>query len=614
MRILKCIFAILLFINTNLLAQERTDHERKMKWFSNAKLGIFIHWGIYSVNGISESWSFFNNYISHDAYMKQLNGFNAQKYNPQEWVNLIQESGAKYAVITTKHHDGVALWDSKMPQAVTTVNHSAAKKDLITPFVKHLKQAGLKTGLYFSLPDWSNPDYDVFTRERKRYDINKEPKKWDAFLNYYHNQLKELSTQYNPDLLWFDGDWEHTAQEWQTDKVRSLLKAKNQNIIINSRLDKHGDYETPEQGIPVFKPNNRYWELCYTMNDSWGYQPYDNHYKSSNMIIRTLVDCISMGGNLLLDIGPKPDGTIAPEQLKIMKDLGRWTKKHAEGIYETQAGIPDGHFEGKTALSKNKDILYLYVDYKTKNGIVLTGIKSKINKVEILGNGASVNIKKLNETDYILHVNESDFDKDVTVIKVSLNQAIQLSEEKQQAISVETLFAKTQQVDMVNYNLSKLSSDLNSGTNIFKNTNLVADGLGFKSGVKNFNPTVNDWVIKNAEALYQTKAGIPAGHYSGNTVLSADNQTLYLFVEGQPTGPIAIKGLVNNISRIRIVGDGTMLSHEIYNKLYWSKIPGAVYIDIPKDKLDKQLTVIALLLDGPVKLYREKVGAIESNL
>ncbi|RZL46654.1 MAG: alpha-L-fucosidase, partial [Pedobacter sp.] len=143
---------------------------------------------------------------------------------------------------------------------------------------------------------------------------------------------------------------------------------------------------------------------------------------------------------------------------------------------------------------------------------------------------------------------------------------------------------------------------------------LVADGLGFKSGVKNFNPTVNDWVIKNAEALYQTKAGIPAGHYSGNTVLSADNQTLYLFVEGQPTGPIAIKGLVNNISRIRIVGDGTMLSHEIYNKLYWSKIPGAVYIDIPKDKLDKQLTVIALLLDGPVKLYREKVGAIESNL
>jgi len=379
-------------------------------------------------------------------------------------------------------------------------------------------------------------------------------------------------------------------------------------------LDKQGDYETPEQGIPVVKPAGKYWELCYTMNDSWGYQPYDQHYKSSNMIIRTLVDCISMGGNLLLDIGPKADGTIAPEQVNILKDLGRWTNKHAEAIYGTEAGIRDGHFEGKTALSKNKDILYLYVDYKTKNGILLTGIKSKINKVEIVGNGTSVNIKKIKDTDYILNVNESDFDKDVTVIKVSLNEAIHLSEEKQQAISLETLFAATQQADVSNYNLSKLSSDLNSGTNIFKNTNLLADGLGFKSGIKNFNPTVNEWVIKNAEVLYKTIQGVPDGHYTGNTTLSADKQTLYLFVKGQPTGPIAIKGLVNNISRIRIVGEGTMLGHTIYNKLYWSKIPGIVYIDIPKDKLDTQLTVIAVLLDGPIKLYREKVGAIESNL
>lgn len=185
MRILKCIFALLLYLNTNLLAQERTDQEYKMEWFSNAKLGIFIHWGIYSVNGISESWSFFNNYINHDTYMKQLAGFGAENYHPQEWVNLIKESGAKYAVITTKHHDGVALWDSEAVKATTTLNHSVAKRDLITPFVSELQKSGLKTGLYFSLPDWSYPDYDIFTRERKRYDINKEPKRWDTFVNYY---------------------------------------------------------------------------------------------------------------------------------------------------------------------------------------------------------------------------------------------------------------------------------------------------------------------------------------------------------------------------------------------------------------------------------------------
>jgi alpha-L-fucosidase len=614
MRYLK-FFIILfsLFINCKLSAQQKIS-DQKMQWFADAKLGIFIHWGIYSVNGISESWSFFNNYINHDAYMKQLDGFTAAKYKPEEWVNLIKESGAKYAVITTKHHDGVALWDSKAPLATTTLKNSAAKKDLITPFVAELKKSGLKTGLYFSLPDWSYPDYDGFTRDRKRYDYKQDPVRFKKFQNYFQGQLNELSAKYNPDLVWFDGDWEHSGEEWQAKNILSNLRKVNQNIIINSRLNGHGDYDTPEQGVPVVKPGSPEWELCYTMNDSWGYQPYDNHYKSSNMIIRTLVDCISMGGNLLLDIGPKADGTIAPEQVKILKDLGRWTKKHSEAVYGTQAGLPDGYFVGKTALSKNKTVLYLYLDYKTKNGILLNGIKSKINKVELIGNKTPINTVKLNETDYFLDVNESDFDNDVTVLKVFLNEPIQLSKEKQQTISLETLFAASQHLDLTNYNLRKLSYDLNSGVNIFQNTNLTADGFEFKSGIKNVNPKVNNWVIKNAEALYKTTGGIPAGHYQGNTALSADKQTLYLFVEGTPTGPIAIKGLKNNISRIRIVGEGTMLPHEIYNKLYWSKIPGIVYIPVPKDKLDPELTVIAVLLDSPIDLYREKVGAIESNL
>ncbi|RNL51102.1 alpha-L-fucosidase [Pedobacter jejuensis] len=613
MRILKLLLSILILTqSTNIFAQKTPAINQKMQWFADAKLGIFIHWGIYSVNGISESWAFYNNYINHDAYMKQLNGFTAEKYNPQEWVNLIKESGAKYAVITTKHHDGVSLWDTKAAKATTAINNSAAKKDLISPFVEDLKKAGLKTGLYFSLPDWSYPDYDIFTRDRKRYDFKAEPKRWNNFLNYYQTQLKELSTQYKPDLVWFDGDWEHTAKEWQTDKVRAILKNNNPNIIINSRLDENGDYETPEQGVPVVKPESKYWELCYTMNDSWGYQPYDNHYKSSNMIIRTLVDCISMGGNLLLDIGPKADGTIAPQQVKILKDLGRWTKKHAEAIYETQAGIPSTHFVGKTSLSKNKDVLYLYIDYKTANGLLLSGIKSKINKVEIVGNKAPVKIVKLNETDYLLDLNESAFDNDVTVLKVSLNEPIELSDEKLKSISMETLFSSKEESTPIN--LRKLAADLNNGINLFQSTNLVADGLGFKSGVENGNQDINDWVIKHAEALYKTTTGIPAGHYQGKTVLSADKQTLYLFVEGKPTGPIAIKGLKNNISRIRIVGEGTMLPHEIYNKLYWSKIPGIVYIPVPEDKLDKQLTIIAVLLDAPIDLYREKVGAIESNM
>ena len=604
---------ILLLFGSNVNAQQKADLN-KMQWFADAKLGVFIHWGIYSVNGISESWAFYNNYINHENYMKQLSGFNATKYNPQDWVNLIKESGAKYAVITTKHHDGISLWNTKAPKATTTLNNSAAKKDLISPFVTELKKSGLKTGLYFSLPDWSYADYDVFTRERKRYDSKADLQRWNRYLNYYQSQLKELSSQYNPDLLWFDGDWEHTPEEWQSDKVHSLLKVKNPNIIINSRLDKHGDYDTPEQGVPVVKPNAKYWELCYTMNDSWGFQPYDNHYKSSNMIIRTLVDCISMGGNLLLDIGPKADGTIAPEQVKILKDLGRWTNKHSEAIYETQAGIADGHVNAKTALSKDKKQLYIYVDFKTTKGIVLKGIKSTIKKVEIIGSKAEVKSTKFNDTDYIFDVKENDFDNDVTVIKVSFNEEIQLSDKKENPLSLQALFEITHAMDFTNLNFRTLAGDINNGVNIFNSTNLMADGVGFKSGIQNAKNSVNAWVVKNAEALYKTTSGIPFGHYTGNTALSADKQTLYLFVEGTPTGPIAIKGLKNNISRIRVVGEGTMLSHEIYNKLYWSKVPGIIYIDIPKDKLDRQLTVIAVLLDGPIDLYREKVGAIESNL
>lgn len=604
---------ILLLFGSNVNAQQKADLN-KMQWFADAKLGVFIHWGIYSVNGISESWAFYNNYINHENYMKQLSGFTATKYNPQDWVNLIKESGAKYAVITTKHHDGISLWDTKAPKATTTLNNSAAKKDLISPFVTELKKSGLKTGLYFSLPDWSYADYDVFTRERKRYDSKADLQRWNRYLNYYQSQLKELSSQYNPDLLWFDGDWEHTPEEWQSDKVHSLLKVKNPNIIINSRLDKHGDYDTPEQGVPVVKPNAKYWELCYTMNDSWGFQPYDKHYKSSNMIIRTLVDCISMGGNLLLDIGPKADGTIAPEQVKILKDLGRWTNKHSEAIYETQAGIADGHVNAKTALSKDKKQLYIYVDFKTTKGIVLKGIKSTIKKVEIIGSKAEVKSTKFNDTDYIFDVKENDFDNDVTVIKVSFNEEIQLSDKKENPLSLQALFEITHAMDFTNLNFRTLAGDINNGVNIFNSTNLMADGVGFKSGIQNAKNSVNAWVVKNAEALYKTTSGIPFGHYTGNTALSADKQTLYLFVEGTPTGPIAIKGLKNNISRIRVVGEGTMLSHEIYNKLYWSKVPGIIYIDIPKDKLDRQLTVIAVLLDGPIDLYREKVGAIESNL
>ncbi|MDE5429570.1 alpha-L-fucosidase [Elizabethkingia meningoseptica] len=592
--------------------EKKADESAKMQWFQDAKLGVFIHWGIYSVNGISESWAFFNNYINHDNYMNQLNGFNASRYNPDEWTKLIKEAGAQYSVITTRHHDGISLWDSKADKAITTFKDAAAKENLIAPFVSGLKKAGIKTGLYYSLPDWSHPYYDVNTRTKKRYEIAQDPTRWKNYVKYYQTQLNELSAQYKPDLIWFDGDWEHSSAEWQAPQTLANLRKYNPDIIINSRLNNHGDYETPEQGIPVVAPQSKYWELCYTMNDSWGYQPFDRNYKTPNMIVRTLADVISMGGNLLIDIGPKADGSIPAEQVKILENLGRWTKKYSEAIYTTRQGLPFANYRGKSALSKDGKKLFLYLE-EAKDFTKIYGLTTAPVSARIIGDtNAKVNYTQDKNGNLTLNFTNAQFDKDVTVVQLNFNEPVKYTDKIIDApISLKAQLENSNAKDAA----YEIASQLHKGNNLLAQSGITPDGMDMKIKTSSkTNPEVLNWISKNAEALYDTGAGLPNGHYSGMSALSKDRQTLYLFVEGTPTGPIALKGLKNNISRIRIAGEGSIIPHHIYNKLYWSAVPGIVYIDVPKERLDKSLTVIAVLLDKPVELYREKIGAVESNL
>jgi alpha-L-fucosidase len=422
-------------------ATNDSTKENRMEWFGHAKLGIFIHWGIYAVNGVSESWSFYNKYIPYDKYMEQAKHFTASKYQPKEWVDLIKQSGAQYTVITTKHHDGMALWDTKAGQ-LSMKKCTPAGRDLITPFANEVRRQGLKLGLYYSLLDWSHPDYPNKTKTETRY--KDDPQRWMKFVKFDFAQLSELSKTFNPDLFWFDGDWEQTAEAWHSKEIVDLLRSRNANVIINSRIQGYGDYATPEQGIPIIRPKDKYWELCMTINDSWGYQPTDTNFKSSFILLRTFVDCLSMGGNLLLDIGPREDGTIPAEEVNVLKEFGRWTSKHKEAVYDTRAGIPNEYFQGYTTLNKAGDILYLYLPYK-------------------------------------------------------------------------------------------------------------------------------------------------------------------------PNGPIEVKGLVNNVNRVWVVGNGAMLNYKVYNKNYWSAVPGNLYIDVPDHVLDPAITVIAVLLDGPIKLYRGAGQVIEQN-
>jgi alpha-L-fucosidase len=376
---------ILVLAGTSTRADE-TPAEDHLSWFRDARLGIFIHWGIYAVDGIDESWSFFNGYVSYDDYMAQLDGFTAEHYEPKEWAKLIEQSGARYAVLTTKHHDGVALWDTEQSE-LSTVQATPAARDLVGPFVKALRKRDLRVGLYYSHLDWSHPDYPVFTRSQKRYE--EDPDRWDRFLRFREAQLHELATRFAPDLLWFDGDWEFNAEQWQSAALADSLRAWQPGVILNSRINGYGDYATPEQGLPVTPPEGA-WELCLTMNDSWGFQDNDHNYKTPYQIVRVFADVLAGGGNLLLDIGPRADGTIVQEQVDVLQELGRWTKAHGEAIYGTRAGIPAGHFYGPTTLSADQRILYLFLPHTPDGPVVVKGLKNHVDRIRIVGNGTKL--------------------------------------------------------------------------------------------------------------------------------------------------------------------------------------------------------------------------------
>lgn len=389
MKNLKLIILILFLFSNQVIGQEtKLTKKERLEWFQDAKLGIFIHWGLYGVKGIGESWSMYHKKISYENYMAQGKEFTAQNYNPEKWAKLFKKIGARYAVLTTKHHDGVALWDTKLSH-VNVKEKTMAKRDLVAPYVTALRNEGLKVGLYYSLCDWSHPDYKVvFSRPNTKKDYPQKGQKnlseWQRFVKFYKGQLKELNDAFHPDLYWFDGDWEKSSEQWRAQSLKDSLLMWNPKAIVNSRLKTYGDYSTPEQGIPVVRPKGA-WEFCMTMNDNWGYYPSDTNYKPIAQIIRTFVEVIASGGNLLLNIGPKPDGTIATEQEERLEALGAWIQKHKDVVFETKAGLPYGHFYGPTLLSKDNNKIYLCLLDNPKSYIALKGIQNKVKSIKVFG-------------------------------------------------------------------------------------------------------------------------------------------------------------------------------------------------------------------------------------
>ncbi len=371
-------------------------------WFIDAKFGIFIHWGIYSTGRTSESWAIFNAEVSYDEYMKQSAEFTASAYDPEAWAQLFAGAGAKYVVLTAKHHDGFALWPTKLSK-LNTVESAPAGRDLLGPYCDALRRHGLKVGIYFSHLDWSHPDYASILphipqphnhakmhKNKFGYPQNGEsPERWENFLRFHRGQLKELCESYKPDLLWFDGDWERDELQWRFDELRNQLQSWAPGVIVNSRIGRHGDYGTPEQAIPIERPTGP-WEFCVTMNDSWGYRANDHNHKSVRQCVRMLAECAGMGGNLLLDVGPKADGSLQPEQVETLRAMGQWTQVNRESLFDTTAGLPHGHFYGASTLSKDRRTLYLFVFDRPIDEISVKGLRNPIKRASVLGVGEVV--------------------------------------------------------------------------------------------------------------------------------------------------------------------------------------------------------------------------------
>lgn len=387
--------------------------QKRTKWFMDDRFGMFIHWGLYSIPACGE-WVMSEKEMTVEQYQPYFEQFNPVDYQPQKWAQLAKAAGMQYAVLTAKHHDGFCLFDSALTDYKAT--NTKAGRDLVREFVEAFREAGLKVGLYFSLIDWHHPDFPKYGDRqhpmRNNQTYKDEVIDFERYLKYMHGQVRELVTNYGKlDLLWFDFSYDDMAGEkWKATELIKMVRQYQPDVIIDNRLegagDNHGsivtenpliysgDFASPEQIIPPKgvcdeKGNPIPWELCATMNNHWGYCNYDHQYKSAEMLVRKLVECVSKGGNMILNVGPDAKGNIPRESVKILKEIGKWMEKNGESIY--QCGISSLEKPDWGRYTQRGKTIYAHI-YETPLGALpLYGVKpEQLDKVTYLADGSEV--------------------------------------------------------------------------------------------------------------------------------------------------------------------------------------------------------------------------------
>lgn len=383
--------------------------EERTKWFLQDRFGMFIHWGLYSIPARGE-WIRGNERMSREQYMTYFDEFDASRYDPKKWASAAKAAGQKYAVLTTKHHDGFCLFDSKLTDFKAT--NTPAGRDLVREYVDAFRAEGIAVGLYYSIIDWHHDDYpgygDKAHPDRDNEAAKDKPIDFDRYLEYMHGQVKELLTNYGKiDIMWFDFSYDNmTGEKWKATELIRMIRSIQPDIIIDNRLGGNiraaepeeyaGDFFSPEQIIPpggIVDVNGQSipWEACITLNDNWGYHSEDKNYKSTQQVIRSMVECISKNGNLLLNIGPDAKGEMTRESLVILDEVGEWMRLNGDSIYSCGSSMLPKPEWGRYTQKGNK--LYAHVYDRGIGPIYFQGLKGKIKKAGLLRDGTELKVE-----------------------------------------------------------------------------------------------------------------------------------------------------------------------------------------------------------------------------
>lgn len=376
-------------------------------WFTHGRFGMMMHWGAYSVAGIEASWPMMRGTLSYAELEALAKRFDPSAYDPEAWARLAKDAGACYVVLTTKHHEGFALFDTALSDF--SAPKQAGTQDLVRPFAEAVRKEGLKVGFYFSLPDWHHPDYPVSptilgTRPEQARppgyytSIAEDPARWERYIQFMHGQLEELMTNYGQvDEIWFDGGWEHTVEEWQGRELMRKIRGWQPQVIVNDRLNppkdsiiatkidpELSDYIQTEMALPPPVTTDP-WERVTTIADSWSWRPDDYHYKSASTLLRQLVETASLGGVMLLDFGPRADGSVAGAFSSRLRVMGDWLRRNQDAV--VGAG-PAAGATSRELLTRNGDRLFASVFGAPQEATVqVDGLTETVTDVRLLDGG-----------------------------------------------------------------------------------------------------------------------------------------------------------------------------------------------------------------------------------